>query len=138
MNMPANPLPFRDIMQRTMANLKFIEERQRPDGPYEVTQLVNSFLGVLVHPWEKHEALLNEALDKNGCRCGFPTIQNKIGNVQTPLKDIFNKLRDGMAHGNVKYNGSNGEVESLTIWNIPIYINRVKNTDTRNWEAEMS
>ena len=44
--------PVRDVMRRTMFNLRFIEEHQEQNGPFEVTQLVNSFLGALAHPWE--------------------------------------------------------------------------------------
>jgi hypothetical protein len=45
--------PVRDIMQWTMMNLEFIEAQPRDPrtGPFEVTQLVNSFLGALAHPW---------------------------------------------------------------------------------------
>lgn len=48
--------PVRDIMRRTMANLDFIEKNAQPDGPFEVTQLINSFLGALAHPWEALQA----------------------------------------------------------------------------------
>ena len=30
------------------------------DGPFEVTQLINSFLGALAHPWESLKSELNE------------------------------------------------------------------------------
>ena len=49
-------------MNRTKANLQLmneLQEKRRRDGidvekegPYEVTQVINSFLGALVHPWE--------------------------------------------------------------------------------------
>jgi hypothetical protein len=35
-----------------MANLEFIERHAGAGGRYEVTQLVNSFLGALAHPYE--------------------------------------------------------------------------------------
>jgi hypothetical protein len=44
--------PVLDIMRRTMANLEFVEEHKSDIGPFEVTQLLNSFLGALAHPWE--------------------------------------------------------------------------------------
>ncbi|MCI0632058.1 MAG: hypothetical protein L0Y44_15540 [Phycisphaerales bacterium] len=34
--------PVRDIMRRTMFNLRLIEQQATTNGPYEVTQLVNS------------------------------------------------------------------------------------------------
>jgi len=39
-------------MRRTMANLEFVEAHSGPNGPYEATQLIDSFLGALAHPWE--------------------------------------------------------------------------------------
>ena len=48
MGMPIEPI--RDIMRGTIANLEFVETHARPNGPYEVTQLINSFLGTLAHP----------------------------------------------------------------------------------------
>lgn len=55
--------PVRTIMDRTMSNLKLVqrlhkEAVERGDqvdelGPFEVTQLVNSFSGALAHPWER-------------------------------------------------------------------------------------
>jgi len=47
--------PVRDIMRRTMQNLEFVEIHAGANGPYEVTQLINSFLGALAHPWEKYQ-----------------------------------------------------------------------------------
>ena len=45
--------PVRDILRRTIANLEFIEAYATLDGPYRTTQLLNSFLGALAHPWEQ-------------------------------------------------------------------------------------
>ena len=44
------PEPLLDIMRRSMANLAFVEAHAGPSGPYEVTQLINTFLGALTHP----------------------------------------------------------------------------------------
>lgn len=45
----------RDMMRRTMFNLRFIEQHASDrNGPYEVTQLINSFLGAMAHPWEEY------------------------------------------------------------------------------------
>jgi len=70
---PENPLL--DVMNRTIYNLHFIEDEAKNEGPYEVTQLVNSFLGALAHPWEKFKIeletiSLEEAQDK-----GWPLVK---------------------------------------------------------------
>ena len=51
--------PTRDMMRRTMKNLEFIESHAKIYGLFEVTQLVNSFLSALAHPWEVHNRSLS-------------------------------------------------------------------------------
>jgi len=43
--------PTVDVKLRTLKNLKFIESYAGTTCPFEVTQLVNSFLGALAHSW---------------------------------------------------------------------------------------
>ena len=54
-------VPVLDTMRRTMMNLAFLERHSAEDGPFEVTQLINSFLGALAHPWETPRADLPTA-----------------------------------------------------------------------------
>ena len=73
MGMPTNPTkPLLDIMRRSMANLEFIEARKSPTGPYEVTQLINTFLGALVHPFEKMQVGLNSLSLADAANQGWP------------------------------------------------------------------
>jgi hypothetical protein len=65
--------PLRDVMHRTMHNLKFIEAQKTPHGPYEVTQLLNSFLGALAHPWEIYQSEL--------CNRSLPTLPQSGGQI---------------------------------------------------------
>ena len=48
------------VMERTMFNLNFIKDHKQEDGPWEITQLVNSFLGALAHPWEELKQQFNK------------------------------------------------------------------------------
>jgi hypothetical protein len=72
MGMPTQPVL--DVMRRTMANLKFIENHSGPNGPYEVTQLINSFLGGLAHPWEAMCEDLNALPLSEVAERGWPKI----------------------------------------------------------------
>ena len=72
MTMPTEPV--RDIMRRTMANLAFIERHKSDSGPYEVTQLINSFLGALAHPWEDMKTELRGITLSEGETRGWPRI----------------------------------------------------------------
>ena len=55
-----------------MGNLDFIEQHKSDDGPYEVTQLINSFLGALAHPFGKSCGLSSK-------RCRYPRLLRKAG-----------------------------------------------------------
>ena len=69
--------PVRDIMRRTMANLEFVEARADKDGPYEVTQLLNSLLGSIAHPWEHFRAELNQLPPSEAAARGWPAIKKE-------------------------------------------------------------
>ena len=46
----------KDFVERTLENLKYIEEAEKEGrSTYEVTQLINSFLGLIVFPQEQDE-----------------------------------------------------------------------------------
>ncbi len=47
---------LRDFADRTLKNLNYIEKRRRATDVYEVTQLINSLLGLIVLPVEAYEA----------------------------------------------------------------------------------
>jgi hypothetical protein len=66
--------PVRDVMRRTMQNLQFVETHKDPNGPYEVTQLLNSFLGALAHPWEKYQVELCSKSLSEAAKIGWPDI----------------------------------------------------------------
>ena len=53
MSAPTKEEKTKEVIRRTMFNLRFVEKHAGQDGPYEVTQLLNSFLGALAHPWEE-------------------------------------------------------------------------------------
>lgn len=45
------PLNNNDILKRTIFNLKYIVKNKDVDGPFEVTQLMNSFLMAVIQKW---------------------------------------------------------------------------------------
>jgi len=120
--------PVLDIMRRTMANLEYIEDRASRQGPYEVTQLLNSFLGALVHPWEALRVDLNAiSLSEAGAR-GWPSIRKERLSDDQPASvgDLVRLVRNGVAHGNLTFMpGQAGEIRAI----------RVVNKDPRqNWK----
>lgn len=98
------------LLYRTIQNLKFIDRHKSHHGPFEVTQLINSFLAVVAHPWDqlldqsKLEQVTLESKVFKGCRFPvFPSVPvegepAKLDNAY----DLLRVLRNGIAHGNMK------------------------------------
>ncbi|MER9465392.1 HEPN family nuclease [Mesorhizobium sp. M0482] len=130
MGMPTEPLI--DIMRRSMANLAFVEAHAGSDGPYEVTQLVNTFLGALVHPFEAMRNDLMELPLAEAAVLGWPSIARERPDDSEPasLGGLIRLMRNGMAHGNINFlSDGKGQVHSLRVWNTQ------PKTHARTWGA---
>ncbi len=112
--------PVLDIMRRTMANLAFIERHASNDGPFEVTQLINSFLGALAHPWESLKGELNSITIEDAERRGWPIPQvgQPTDRPPTTLGELIRLMRNGVAHGNISFlPDGQGQIAELQIEN---------------------
>ncbi len=116
--MPSEPVP--EVMRRTMFNLKFIKKHQDRNGPYEVTQLVNSFLGALAHPWETYRNDLMRLPLSEAERRGWPKVKKEQLSDRDPdsLGDLLRLVRNSFAHGNVQFlpDERNG-IQAIRFWN---------------------
>ncbi len=125
-----------DFAQRTAANLKAIRAMRAGDSKadvYEVTQLVNSMLGLLVFPQQRYIDRIPKTSIAELERDGWP-IPSVIGDYPQveDLRDLVRMLRNAVTHCNLEFQpGPGGEIERLTVWN----------TDPRSrkvtWKAEM-
>jgi hypothetical protein len=118
MGMPTEPLL--DVMRRSMANLAFIEAHASPAGPYEVTQLVNTFLGALAHPFEAMRDDLRTLPLAEAATHGWPTIaRERPGDTEpSSLGDLIRSLRNALAHGNIEFlSDGKGEIKAIRLWN---------------------
>lgn len=92
----------RDFAARTIDNYKRIS-----DGPYEVTQLINSAVGLLIIPQQKHYNLIadklvsEELLDKMK-QC----VENNSYIKELNLQQIARHLRNSIAHARMSFKGS--------------------------------
>jgi hypothetical protein len=130
MVMPRKPLL--DIMHRTMENLKFVRRHATARGPYEVTQLINSFLGALAHPWETLQPHFKSVSISDAEKGGWPSIRKELSSDDDPqtLADLIGFIRNGIAHGNIEFiSGSNGDIDSIKIEN------KKPRTRQRTWGA---
>ena len=124
----------RAFAMRTRANLKVINALESADlEVFEVTQLVNSLLGLLVFPQQRYYRSIPEIPLSELARAGwpeplvvgeFPTVEN--------LKDLMRYLRNAISHFNVEYlSDADGEIRGMRLWNI----NRNREKD---WVVELS
>ena len=116
--MPQEPVP--GLLRRTMFNLSFIESSAGSDGPYETTQLVNSFLAGLAHPWEKYKQELKQKTIEDAVRDGWPELRKKQDSVYDPknLGDLLRLVRNSFAHGNLEFQSTQGnKITHIRFWN---------------------
>jgi hypothetical protein len=124
----------KDFAERTRANLQAIEKLHK-DGfkVYEVTQLVNSTLGLLVFPQQEYISNIPdtplEQLEQEGWP--VPKVVGGFKQVST-LKDLIRYLRNAIAHFNIKFIGDGcNELYLLRVWN-------EGRSGRKTWEAELS
>ena len=128
--MPTKPLL--EIMHRSMANLAFVEEHASQTGPYEVTQLVNTFLGALAHPFEAMRHDLMALAVSDAATLGWPSIRKERPSDTDPssLVDLIRLMRNSMAHGNIEFLADGkGQIHALRLWNTN------PRTQARTWGA---
>lgn len=128
-----------DFARRTLVNLDALKRMrlERPDVEfYEVTNLINSMLGLLIFP---QQAFVNKIpptplseLESQGWP--IPKVTGNFTQVQN-LNQLVRYLRNAIAHCNVKFKaGNQDEIIGLVIWN----------NDTRRpgspktWQAELT
>ncbi len=125
----------RDFAERTLKNLEAIETaiEHDPDSEvFEVTQLINSMLGLLVFPQQRFfdripETSLNE-LRANGWP--IPAMTGSPPHA-TNLRDLMRCLRNGISHCNLEFESDGHKITGMRIWNYPM------GTRTKNWEAHL-
>ncbi len=126
---------YRDVMRRTKRNLEIIEElhgRGLPaaDGPYELTQLLNSFLGAVALPRERDlgPKLAKISIEQAEERWGLPRMVDNYpelpvhthGRPKKPvnLDVLLQLMRNGLMHGNIEpMTGLTGEISRISIEN---------------------
>ncbi|MEI7795868.1 MAG: HEPN family nuclease [Methylococcaceae bacterium] len=109
-----------DFAKRTAENLETLRQlkQSQPDAEiYEVTQLINSMLGLLVFPKEKDFKFPHikfKDLDTNGWIIPQPEIGNQVRNLSVFIR----YLRNAIAHCNLEFlSGSDNQICGLRVWN---------------------
>jgi HEPN pEK499 p136 len=123
----------RDFVSRTRANLAVIDRLHEQDSTspfYEVTQLLNSLLGLVVIPFarllddkrgEAHGHLLNDRLSQRPITetgvADFPLVRlNRTGGRgPSNLYELLRGVRNAIAHADIDFNGSGGQIAEVIL-----------------------
>lgn len=120
--------PRLTLIERTEANLIHIElsPKDRVRGPFEVTQLINSFLIAFIH---SREYWLDQIPTTPLPIYGWPAIHTEAkyqANAPDNLRKLVRVIRNALAHGNLEIlpDTYQGEIEDRNIgfvrlWNTP-------------------
>lgn len=109
-----------DFAQRTLKNLQVIENQNTDDAEkFEVTQLVNSLLGLIVFPRER-------GINLTGYVACVSTLKKYVMNHKSNLtnKELMRNLRHAISHSHIFFEKSvikdkkgNYQIESITFVN---------------------
>ena len=128
----------KDFAQRTKTNLETLRALQieSPDKQvFEVTQLINSLLGLLVFPQERFYGKIPktpiEELPASGW--AVPQVYGEFDQVEN-LYQLVKYLRNAVAHFNIEFTADEwGQINGLIVWNC-------KDTQGKkiNWRAKLT
>jgi hypothetical protein len=108
-----------DFAQRTLDNLNLVQREARAGNPraYEVTQLWNSLLGLIIAP---HELGVFPDIPLATLHAqGWPDITTG-GSQPDTLKDVVHRMRNAVAHFNVEFQvDEHRQIHSVRVWNVP-------------------
>ena len=123
---------IRDFAERTKVNLALVRASAKEGRKgYEVTQLMNSMLGLLVFPREEFYNNIPQLNITEMQESGWP-IPRVLNNYRqvVDLNQLVRYLRNGIAHFNLLFTAaSDGHIDGLIIWN--------EWNGQKNWEAEL-
>ena len=113
-----------DFMRRTEANLNRIEEHAAsdPNTYFEVTQLINSAIGLLMFPSEDIlELLPKRRLSEFLKEEPAPKViyGSYDGEHDPTIAKAIKYVRNGFAHYNVYFANQNNVIKGIYIWNRP-------------------
>ena len=125
----------KDFAERTEHNLNVIEEINaiEKQAAYEVTQLINSLLGLLILPQQKFfDSIPKDSIEKarkDGWNIPEP-LDDKLQQVDD-LSVFLRYLRNGVSHFNIKFLSSDEQISGIEIWNI------LPHSKSINWKIKL-
>lgn len=145
---------IRDFTERTLRNLDFIQAQASAGDrdAYEVTQLWNSLLGLIVLPRKREleahgggiEQIPQTPMTELWSQ-GWPRVTVSGRAEHESLPDLVRHLRNAVAHFNVDFKpGTDSEITSVsaitsvTVWDQPVDHDGEPIKGSRRWEGQIS
>ena len=122
-----------DFARRTRINLRALEQlREQGHEVFEVTQLVNSMLGLLVFPREEFVGRIPKIPLANLRAEGWPVPTTRSGFPEAAdLNELVRYLRNAISHFNIQFVGDgHDQIRTIRVWNH----NRA---GVKTWEADL-
>ena len=120
--------------KRTLKNLNAIEKLKKQNAQvYEVTQLINSILGIMIFPRERDLTKIPNKTYIELRNEGWPAINttNQFAQIKS-LDDLTRRFRNSIAHCNIEFINHKKKIVGLRLWNMDREMKR------KVWEAELS
>lgn len=126
-----------EYIDRTLENLNIIENSTSKS--YEITQLINSFVGLLILPNEEKYVTIGDSdiqqttlsnIRNNSTLCLDVNMQKE----DKSLQNIVRHLRNGVCHFRIKFCGRN-EIETIRFQDFDK--DKITKKLTKNFEAEI-
>ena len=110
----------KDFVERTKENYLRLE-----NGPYEVTQLVNSAIGLLIIPQQKRfKQIADSMISDELYRKMVATVKKSTYKKPLKLPEIARHIRNSIAHANIEF-----EAEKQPRYGQPLLIHTIRFTD---------
>jgi hypothetical protein len=110
-----------DFVRRTLANLDLVKRAAAAGDPsaFEVTQLWNSLLGLVVAPREKDVGSLPRTRLPELYAQGWPVITRGGALQDETLVGLVSAMRIAIAHFHVEFQAdSEGVIQGVALWNV--------------------
>ncbi len=122
-----------DFARRTRSNLEHVEAAEkRGEAVFEVTQLANSLLGLLVFPREHYMRHIPDTPLAELVAKGWPDIRTTHGQLpQDTLRQLMRMMRNSIAHCNVEFVADEeSQITGIKVWNT--------RGGQKTWQAELT
>lgn len=110
-----------EFMHRTERNLRTADKiaERDPHGFFEVTQLVNSVIGMLIFPAEEALNSLSKGAQSKAVANAHPRILHGDPELFAEIGPALRKLRNSFAHFNIEFENQNNQISGLYAWSYP-------------------